>query len=1161
MIKRILFVFAALFVFSFLAAAQQQYPATFLWRITGNKITAPSYLYGTMHLQDRRLFFFGDSLYNAIEKTQGFAMEINPDEMVDSLIQFFKREDTSSFLKKMMDKAAFKKISGPLAKRLKTPADKITVQQLSNEKNKWLYSAKRKDDMPVAMDLYLYNIARKMGKETGGIEDVGDQLNLLNDFSLMELDAFVNNDTVMRENYLEHLKKIYLTNDLTAINNIYVNSADMKGFKDAMLDKRNIKMAVRIDSIARLRSNFFAVGAAHLPGETGLITLLQKAGFTVEPVYSSANVSPESYKVKSKELKWQPVTDNNGIVTVQMPGQPMDLPTSPEMPMKMYIDMGEMKFYAVGVTAVNEEEAKSDTFFNKLIRNYRQKEMEVLEVKKVEYNGLKGIEMIALQNNENYFRYRVVLNGSTMALILFGSQNKNVIYEDIAEKYFSTLQFNTNTVSAQKKWQVFIHEKNAFSVEFPGKALTDIEKDDAGKLADKYYYSDLAGDSYFTVTVRDIEPGYYFENDSTYFEEYKTNIDNITQSGLKEFSVKKFKGYPACYFSAVQKQDGHEYVLSGYLVRRGGRIYQPMIVAPKMKTDFPEFTQFFRSFEFLPFKETGWHKTQLETGAFTTSAPAAIKLVQPKDSIQALSEADFKKYRATDNNAAITYTVEATPFSPYYWNSSDTAFLRKKAESFSGWRDSIISFSISTNPILSALIIIKLPETDTYKKMKVFLNGDTLYTLYSFQPEALLSNKYFNAFFDSVQLQQQYPVTVFTNKAAQLLAALQSPDSTTAVDALGVLDDVVFTKSELPLLLKALGKKYKNYNEYKTVNENIADIIIELNDERVIDYAINRYGIVNDTAADIKMPLLNILAGLKTAPAFTALKKMLLSQPPVTGNAYTLNRSLADTLQMAKDFFPEVCNLYADTVIGADIIDIAVLMLDSNITAPKNILQNENGLLALAKKQLHELTRDSESYISHNNRVIELLRYFNSKESNALLQQFAALKTIWVKSNAVIALIKNNQALLAAHFLAFAKDKGWRTYFYDDLKKLNKTALFPKEYYSQAKFAESYLYNFLSDEYEMELEKMQFIKTVTATVAGKQQKYFIYKVMNSDAEIKTWQLAFCGPFGTNAAVAEIDAELLDIYLDDENDFNGAEVDKRFKEFIASKSTTVEGLKK
>lgn len=59
-------------------AAQQATAKTLLWRISGKGLQNPSYLYGTMHLFDRRLFYFGDSVYNSIEKTEGFAMELNP---------------------------------------------------------------------------------------------------------------------------------------------------------------------------------------------------------------------------------------------------------------------------------------------------------------------------------------------------------------------------------------------------------------------------------------------------------------------------------------------------------------------------------------------------------------------------------------------------------------------------------------------------------------------------------------------------------------------------------------------------------------------------------------------------------------------------------------------------------------------------------------------------------------------------------------------------------------------------------------------------------------------------------------------------------------------------------------------------------------------------
>jgi uncharacterized protein YbaP (TraB family) len=75
-------------LFIFLANAsfsQQTWPSTLLWRISGNGLTKPSFLYGTMHLQDKRLFNFGDSLYQSLEKVEGFALEIDFKEYLDSM--------------------------------------------------------------------------------------------------------------------------------------------------------------------------------------------------------------------------------------------------------------------------------------------------------------------------------------------------------------------------------------------------------------------------------------------------------------------------------------------------------------------------------------------------------------------------------------------------------------------------------------------------------------------------------------------------------------------------------------------------------------------------------------------------------------------------------------------------------------------------------------------------------------------------------------------------------------------------------------------------------------------------------------------------------------------------------------------------------------------
>ncbi len=69
-----------------------------MWRISGQGLKQPSYLYGTMHLQDKRLFNFGDSLYRFLEKAEGFAMEIDFHDYLDTIMQRSIQEREEAFL-------------------------------------------------------------------------------------------------------------------------------------------------------------------------------------------------------------------------------------------------------------------------------------------------------------------------------------------------------------------------------------------------------------------------------------------------------------------------------------------------------------------------------------------------------------------------------------------------------------------------------------------------------------------------------------------------------------------------------------------------------------------------------------------------------------------------------------------------------------------------------------------------------------------------------------------------------------------------------------------------------------------------------------------------------------------------------------------------------
>ena len=54
--------------------------------------------------------------------------------------------------------------------------------------------------------------------------------------------------------------------------------------RKVLLKARNMNWITKLTGLIKDKTTFIAVGVRHLPGENGLITLLQKEGYKVEPV-------------------------------------------------------------------------------------------------------------------------------------------------------------------------------------------------------------------------------------------------------------------------------------------------------------------------------------------------------------------------------------------------------------------------------------------------------------------------------------------------------------------------------------------------------------------------------------------------------------------------------------------------------------------------------------------------------------------------------------------------------------------------------------------------------------------------------------------------------------------------------------------------------------
>ena len=75
----------------------------------------------------------------------------------------------------------------------------------------------------------------------------------------------------------------------------------MKNYLPLLLDNRNKNWVKQLETILPKKSLFIAVGAGHLSGDNGLINLLRKKGYTVQPLHQ---LLTKQTLTKTKEFLW-----------------------------------------------------------------------------------------------------------------------------------------------------------------------------------------------------------------------------------------------------------------------------------------------------------------------------------------------------------------------------------------------------------------------------------------------------------------------------------------------------------------------------------------------------------------------------------------------------------------------------------------------------------------------------------------------------------------------------------------------------------------------------------------------------------------------------------------------------------------------------------------
>jgi uncharacterized protein YbaP (TraB family) len=272
----------AVFIAFGLTANAQTKPAenSLLWEISGNGLSNPSYLYGTMHLMCEKDFAISSQANRTFEQAQKLVLELDMDDAAE-LESMQKTVMSDVPLSKSLTPAEYQKLDAFLQKSIGVgvaPFENYTLLSILS-----VVIIKSLNCSPKAFELEFTQMAAKRDMEVLGFEKIAEQVAIFDH-------SYTNAELIEQlqyydSAYLRQMTEVYVAQDLNKLYEMIAADRFMDdNARKSMLDSRNENWVKQMPATMQKQSTFFAVGAAHLPGDKGLLSLLARAGYTVKPV-------------------------------------------------------------------------------------------------------------------------------------------------------------------------------------------------------------------------------------------------------------------------------------------------------------------------------------------------------------------------------------------------------------------------------------------------------------------------------------------------------------------------------------------------------------------------------------------------------------------------------------------------------------------------------------------------------------------------------------------------------------------------------------------------------------------------------------------------------------------------------------------------------------
>jgi len=1115
---------------SFLTNAQN----ALLWEISGNGTKKPSYLYGTMHVSNKVAFHLSDTFFVALKSCESVALESSPETWLDELMEL-----------SLIQKSSHNYGNGNLYDdgfACKAATNRQIAYQLSKGHsiiNQMLYRFSRGNndfEENTYLDLFIFQTAKKLKKDIVSLEDANEAMKLVLEGSIPDEDEEKELTKVDFQQIREaqnKLEKAYRNQDIQLIDSLNKILVHQPKLFQNLIVKRNITFANSIDSIIQNRNMFSAVGAAHLPGEEGVIELLRQKGYTLRPVIQPmiqiGSKSKSKIEKQKFNISYSPFCTEDSLIAFDIPSKCLSLPSYKETQEYICTEFVNGAYFSLIriPTYGNLLEQKPEYIMKRidslLFENIPGK---ILKIKPIHEKGIQGYSILNKTKRGEFQRHNLYVTPLELLMFKVGAPGKFAKTPQ-SEKFFNSISFNK---TGNAEWTDIDMSKAGYQCNMPAYRTVSDESILKGKLATGHRINafDWKDSSFYSVIKASFHDFSYIEEDSfelhliadKYAEQFKYKPDSsyFTKEGI----------YPA--FESRYIKDSSQYLFVKTIIQ-GPHYY--LLSAKTKDTERPD--RFFNSFTLTPYTyPKGWktvEDTLLHYSVKTVNKHPSTFINEMLDlyKIKMYKQRNKKRddYEARDESEDF-FCEHSSELINLTYKRFNKYFYAKDSNSF--WKDFIKETAPESTVIKQQKTAANTHEfwlTDTNSirciHIKSILHNGTVYSLRILSDTLTEKSAYAKAFFDSFSpLDSLSGHEIFSNKLALFAKDLASGDSLTieqAKKSSHVVDFRNASDSESIGILKSI----KSSKQIKLSDQNeIINLLANapLNSEQEINQLKEIYINAGDTSA-LQLAVLFALAGQKQPKAMHAINDLFETEIPLgieDFKIWSLFYRLSDSLQLSKELFPDLLEIATFPEYKEKIYGLLATIVDSAYTNKQVLSPYKNRIKYDAKIELkrqlsRNISESSTSYYSQNNsRGFEVLKYYQSIlipfyddsdiqafYSKALNSENNSLKLI-----TALKLAEHDKQVNDTlwHYLSEQTDS--RIALYKGLKEIDKIDLFDSSYMTQKDFCFADLYA----QTDTLTDSVQFIarrKVISHADSG-----YVYFYKRKRADDNYWELNYCG---------------------------------------------------